>query len=317
MNQACKTLIRAFVAFVILFVPVAASAQFPALAVVPGDVGSAQSEQFWMDVVEESAFLAEDFGVYTVSRYYEMETMMDPQLASVVLDCGPSAQCVADMLYGTPYSFALHVSINPVPAGTAVTYRLVDVQMGTVSGEATAVMSTPQDFGSLQQPCFQALRGEMVAQPNLSAPPAVATPGTAYPGNNGQAGPGTEPYVPDQARTPRETSSMTRAGRLTATAGGVLLATGLLIGYAADDTLQTIQSEPHESGELESLQTTGRNQQRLANICFALGGTALATGITLAIVDRSNANRSTASPGFSMQLRANPVGRWVGVGGRF
>ncbi len=317
MNHRFNYLFRACVVLMTLIMPALASAQFPALAVVPGDVASAPSEQFWMDIVEESAFLAEDLGVYSVTRHYEMETMMDPQLAAVVLDCGPSAQCVADMLYGTPFAFALHVSVNPVPAGTAVTYRLVDVQMGTISGESTAIMATNADFGALQQPCFQALRGEIAPQPNLTAPPVVAAPTQPYPGATPAEQSGPEPYLPAPARADRQTSSMTRAGRLTATAGGVLLATGLLVGYAADDTLQTIQSEPHERGELESLQTTGRNQQRLANVCFAVGGTALATGITLAIVDRSRARNTTASPGFSMQLRANPVGRWVGIAGRF
>lgn len=292
-------------------------AQFPTLVVVPGDVASMTLEQEWMDIVEESAFVATDFGVYEVHRYYEMPDMIDPALADVVLDCRADSQCVADMLYGSPFAFALHVNVEPVPAGIAVTYRLVDIELGLISGQSTALMADPRDFQALQNPAFQALRGETVAQPDLSVPAPVATPATPFPpGQSGTAGPATtEPRNerPSEPRDRQPVSSMARAGRLTAVGGGLLLAAGVLVGFAADNTLQTIQSEPHERGELESLQTTGKNQQRLANIMFAVGGTALAAGVTLSIVDRTRSNDS----GVTLDLRAQPAGRWVGLRLRF
>ena len=62
-----------FVSAAVLFGASAPSfAQGLALAVVPG-VADGVTEQEWADIVEESAFLVEDFGLYTVNRYYEME----------------------------------------------------------------------------------------------------------------------------------------------------------------------------------------------------------------------------------------------------
>jgi hypothetical protein len=68
-----------------------AAAQGLALAVVPG-VADGVTDQEWADIVEESAFLVEDFGLYSVNRYYEMEAIVGPDLAASVLACGPDVR---------------------------------------------------------------------------------------------------------------------------------------------------------------------------------------------------------------------------------
>lgn len=291
-----------------------ASAQGLALAVVPG-VADGVTEQEWADIVEESAFLVEDFGLYTVNRYYEMEAIVGPDLAASVLACGPDSQCVADMLYGSIYAFALHVNLERTQWDVRVVYRLVDVASGTVSGEATAVMAAPTDFPALQVPCWAALRGERVAAPAVATGPTVPAQPTgpvvpqppAWPGDQNPGPPPQDLARPAPPRAP--VSPMGRAGRITAAAGAALAVGGVLLSFAADDTLQTIQAEPHPRGELESLQQQGRNQQRMGNILMITGGVALATGITLVIADRPE--RPT-----SVSLRITPDGRFA-IGGRF
>jgi hypothetical protein len=304
-----------FVSAAVLFGASAPSfAQGLALAVVPG-VADGVTEQEWADIVEESAFLVEDFGLYTVNRYYEMEAAVGPDLAVSVLACGTDSQCVADMLYGSIYAFALHVHLERSAWDVRVSYRLVDVASGGVSGEATAVLVAPNDFPALQGPCWSALRGERLAAPPVATgpitapqPPVSANPNPVeWPSDQAAERP---PADLDRPAPPRATMGpMGRAGRITAAAGAALAAGGVLLSFAADDTLQTIQSEPHPRGELESLQQQGRNQQRVGNILMITGGVALATGITLVIVDRPERSARVS-------LHVMPDGRFA-VGGRF
>lgn len=294
--------------------PAPGFAQGLALAVVPG-VADGVTEQEWADIVEESAFLVEDFGLYTVNRYYEMEAAVGPDLAMSVLACGVDSQCVADMLYGSVYAFALHVHLERSAWDVRVTYRLVDVASGSVSGEATAVLAAPNDFPALQVPCWAALRGERLA------PPAVATGPVTAPQPADQTGPAPTEWPANQtadrppadldrpAPTRAPMRPMGLAGRVTAAVGAALAAGGVLLSFAADDTLQTIQSEPHPRGELESLQQQGRNQQRFGNVLMVTGGVALATGITLVIIDRPERSARVS-------LHVTPDGRFA-LGGRF
>jgi hypothetical protein len=308
-----RAMFALFLALCFWFAPAYAAAQALQLAVVPGTIEGV-SDQEWNDILEESAFLVEDFGIYTVTRYYELEGAVGAPLANSVFACVGESQCVADMLYGSAFAFALHVSVQTSPMDVRVTYRLVDVLSGGVSGESTAVLANPTDFVALREPCFQALRGERIAPPPAGMPVApvqpypVATPGpTPGPTPTPEPTPGRGPWIEEP---PRRVSAMGLAGRWTTAGGAAILATGVLIGFAADDTLQTIQSVPHPRGELESLQAQGRSQQLIANVMMGLGGAAMATGITLIILDRPD-------DGAQVSIRTNPAAGWVGVGGRF
>jgi hypothetical protein len=310
----CAVLSALLTALTLVGAPQPTLAQGLSLAVVPG-VANGVTEQEWADIVEESAFLVEDFGLYTVNRYYEMEATVGTDLAVSVLACGPDSQCVADMLYGSIYAFALHVNLERTEWDVRVTYRLVDVASGSVSGEATAVLVAPTDFPALQTPCWAALRGERLAAPAVATGPVAPQQPVGPVGQQPASWPadqngGTSPPDLSRPAPPRASvGPIGRAGRITAAAGAALAAGGVLLSFAADDTLQTIQSEPHPRGELESLQQQGRNQQRMGNVLMITGGVALATGITLVIVDRPERSASVS-------LRVTPDGRFA-IGGRF
>jgi hypothetical protein len=293
--------------------PAAVWAQFPRLVVLPGQ--QVMDAQAWNDVLEESAFVADDFGVFAVSRWYEMQAEVDPALAASVQACSPEIQCAGDMLYGSPWAFALQIDGLQRPDGILITYRLFDVESGFVAGEASALMRASDDYGVLPQACFAALRGERQPPPGPQASARTA-PRTA-PGPESMAPPQDPLSRSPSSRVPSDrppASGMLQAGRAVSVAGALLLAGGVLFGFAADDTLQEIQARPHPRGELESLQTQGRNQQRIANAGFALGGVALATGITLVVVDRTG---QPDRPRATLQLETDLQRRWAGLRLRF
>jgi len=280
----------------------AAFAQAPTIVVIPG-MTDGVDPQVAADLSEESAWIVQDHGGYEVFRWYQLEELADPATATAVLDCYGDPRCIGNALYGGGWDEALIVDIAPDGPGLIVEYTRIDVVVGEVANGASARLVATDDFGALVQPCFDALAARQMAPPQPQAPLQVVVTDAPQP-------PG---MIAPAANTSqrRELGSMGRAGRWTAISGGVLTAGGLLFGFAADDTQQEIQSSPHSRSELDDLQSSGRTQQTLANVSYVVGGLAIATGVTLVILDRGN-----ESDGIS-RIEVTPAGRGARVGVRF
>jgi len=268
-----------FVAFVVHGVPQSASAQTPNLVVVPGD--------FWgiddgpaLDIVEESAFLAEDYGGFDVFRHYHLETLINPSLADDALACLGLSDCVADILFGSRVDYVLAVSVDQADGGVYIVYQLTDIQSGTMVSEELATMAHPTDFASLVGP-FNATLDRVAARQPEPTPVVIPTPPP----------PVVQPIQPiddvDHWERPRR-GPVGQAGMYTAMGGGAVVLGGVLMGFAADDTLREIQAEPHDRERLTELQDRGRSQQTIANVGIGLGATMIVAGVVMIIVDRPN-----------------------------
>ena len=279
-----------------------AFAQTPSIVVIPG-MTDGVDPQASADLAEESAWIVQDHGGYEVFRWYQLEELADPATAAAVLDCYGDARCIGDALYGGGWDEALIVDMAPDGPGLFVTYTRVDVVVGEVTNGASARLVAPDDFGALVQPCFDA----------LAPPPAVAPPPPQIPlqvmVTDAPQPPSAVTSTPGASR--RQLGSLGRAGRWTAISGGAIAAGGLLFGFAADDTQQDIQSSPHSRSELDDLQSSGRTQQTLANVSYIVGGLAIATGVTLVILDRGAESDGVA------RIEVAPAGRGARVGVRF
>ncbi len=259
------------------------------------------SDQEASDLVEESAYLVQDFGGFTVTRHYQLDEVVGTSARRAIEPCGSDVRCYVDALYGTSFEYALLVSIYWRAPDLVVRYQTVDLALGILVAETFAYLPGPVGFDYLVVPCHDALKVTPDWLEPEPQPPVVVAPSQPTP-------------MPVTRRPSRERSlgTMGRAGAYTAGAGAGLFAGGILLGFGADETQQEIQGEPHPRGELNSLQSKGRRQQRMANAFFALGGTALATGVTLVVVDRIQEDGRDDS---RWSLRT--TGRWVGIHGEF
>lgn len=257
--------------------PRAADAQAPRLVVSAGDLFDV-APQAGRDLVEESAWIAQDFGGFEVFRDYELATLVPATTAEQATRCGADASCLVDALFGRSIDYVLVVSTVLDGATLVVHYELVDVQVGIRVGDSYAFLTGPTDFASLVGPCEDALD---------RAPDAFVAPTPAPPVAPVQAvSPSlSRPMVVEARATRGGPTALRRAGRISASIGGALLFGGVLAGFSADEVQQQIQAEPHPRDELERLQQRGESRQRLANVAFGVGGAALATGISLIIVD--------------------------------
>ncbi|MFT4705692.1 MAG: hypothetical protein ACI81R_003403 [Bradymonadia bacterium] len=233
------------------------------------------------DLVEESAWIALDQGL-SVVRVYE--------LAHIAPEFGPIAACGTDVvcylpLRNSPVTHVLITNIEGTDSGLRVTYELVDLQVGVIVASETDVLTSASDFIGLVAPESMALSSVPRGQPASLGPPLVA-PST--PARSGYVG----PMISDQE--PASSGALRRAGRVTASTGGALLAGGILLGFAADETQQQIQATPHPQDELVRLQDQGRSRQRLANATLITGAVAIVGGVTMVLLDRPSTDGGVA-----------------------
>lgn len=264
------------------------------------------SAQEGEDIVEESAYLVTDHGVFAPVRYYELIEWLGEEATARALACGPDASCLAEELAPNGIDFALGVNVVGTASGVEVDYELYRLSDAAFVATASALLSSATDFEALAGPCFEALDGswdDPIALP-APAPASVATatpaPVPVYtPGPLSDPEPIEPPRRDDRGQTAssdrysleepepirRRSSGLRVAGITVGAAGGGALLGGVLLGFAADNTLEDIQSTPHPGPEVEDLQAKGRSQQLLANVLFGTGAALAATGLTLVIVD--------------------------------
>ena len=262
--------------------------------VVPGELYDV-TETEWQDIVEESAYLSEDFGGYTVERWYELAQYIGPDAEARLEYCAQDARCYADELFDTGLDYVLVVHVIHEADEFIVSYQTIDLAISRQVADQAAYLPDALAFEFLVAPCHEALK----VTPEWTAPPAplvVVAP----------------PLPPIVVVPPpeRRRAQLGRIGTVAAGSGAALLTGGVLLSFAADETQQTIQSEPHERQELESLQTRGRRQVRLGNTLMAIGGVALIGGGTLLVVDHLGRNDDA-----SVSLSMTPSR--VAIGARF
>lgn len=289
-------------AAVVLVHGVATTAAAQASLIVMPGANFGLDTQAVRDIAEESSFLAEDLGGFTVYRWYELEGALPARVYDGAIACDGDIACYADALFGQRFDWLLVLTTEENAGTVYVQYQLLNLRTGAIAGEELVTMATSIDFAVLQTPCHAVLRNARV-----DAPPAVATP-TVGPDPSGASGTPTPPMglaARDTWDRP-QWGSRGRAGIYTALGGGVAIFGGVLLGFAADDTQQEIQARPHPRAELEDLQATGELQQTLANVAISIGGIAIATGVTLMVMDRRT---ETAPQG--LRVQAVPTGRGV------
>jgi hypothetical protein len=280
-------------------IPRAADAQAPRLVVSAGDLFDV-APQAGRDLVEESAWIAQDFGGFEVFRDYELATLVPAATADQATRCGADASCLVDALFGRSIDYVLVVSTVLDGATLVVHYELVDVQVGIRVGDTYAFLDGPADFASLVGPCEDAL--DRAPDAFVAPTPAPTAPPVQV------VSPSLSPPVVEARPTRSGPTALRRAGRVSASIGGALLFGGVLAGFSADEVQQQIQAEPHPRDELERLQQRGESRQRLANVAFGVGGAALATGISLIIVDA--VRDGDAAPQYTLSIAP------TGSGGR-
>ncbi len=241
------------------------------------------------DLVEESAWLVQDFGGFEVFRAAELADIVGSRTADDVAECANVPSCYADELDDGDFDLALVVSIEDTGTEVFVQYQLVDLAGGALMSETIATLPTATSFAHLLVPCHDALRAARpggvtapipavveVEDARQPTPPPVVVPHTATQTTRAASAP-----PPGPVRGP-----LGRTGRAVAFTGGGIVTVGILMGFAADDTQQSLQSDLHSTAEIEDLQSAGRTQQTVANIAIGLGSAAIVTGVTLVLVDR-------------------------------
>lgn len=294
-------LLLAMVVLAVLGGATASASAQASLIVMPG-ANFGLDTQAVRDIAEESAFLAEDLGGFTVYRWYELEGALPARVYDGALACNGDTNCYADTLFGQRFDWLLVLTTEENAGTVYVQYQLLNLRTGAIAGEELVTMATSIDFAVLQTPCHAVLRNARVEAPVAVAPPTSTPEPSPAPGS---ATPPAGLAAQDAWDRP-QWGSRGRAGIYTALGGGVAIFGGVLLGFAADDTQQEIQARPHPRAELEDLQATGELQQTLANVAISIGGIAIATGITLMVMDRRT---ETAPQG--LRVQAVPTGRGV------
>jgi len=278
-----QTLVNALFGAVLLLVASTASAQGYGILVIGGE-NPALPQQPFDDIVEESAYLVEDFGNFVVTRAYELDRALPRTVRETTMRCDADVNCYVTALSNGPFDYVLVVSAFADPQGVRVDYGMIDVRVGVLAAVTSAFMPTPADFPFLVVPCHDALkvipewinRGpvRIAAEP---PPPPPAPPVLPPP----------PPRYDERADRP-DLGDLGRAGAGVAGGGGALVIGGLLMGFAADETRQSIQADPHSRAQLETLQRRGQTQQRTANALMIVGAAAAGTGVVLVVVDKQS-----------------------------
>jgi hypothetical protein len=254
------------------------------VAVLPVADGGIDA-QAWSDIVEESAFIVSDHGVFTPVRFYELASWVGEESAARALLCGADADCLGETLYPGGIDFALAVTAARGPGVVNIRYELLRLDDRTRVADETGAMSSPTDYAALPpaviaaldsawgQPLVEAPSAPVVSPPVVAPPVVVPEPYVA------------EPYAPVPAPARGPASGLRIGGITAASLGAGLALGGVFAGFAADDTLQEIQAYPHSGDRVEALQKSGRSQATMSNVLLGLGAAAAITGVTLIVVD--------------------------------
>lgn len=244
---------------------------------VAGAPASGLSVKQAADLVEESAYIADDFGLYAVSRTYQVEAVAGRALATTVERCGGKEACLVPALSGSLFDYVLLVQPTAVTDGVEVAYKLLDVRAGLTASNTLARLPGPVEFAYLLSACQEALKAtpDYIAPTLAPAPllvqqqPARAVMFAAEP-----AAPATRPYTWLYG------------------SAALMFGSGTLLGFAADDVQQELQARPHTAARVTELQDDGEAKQTYANIAFGVGAAALATGVIFHVLDTEDGQAS-------------------------
>jgi hypothetical protein len=244
---------------------------------VAGAPASGLSIKQASDLVEESAYIADDLALYAVSRAYQVEAVAGRDLAGAVTRCGGKEACLVPALSGSLFDYLLLVQPAAVRDGVEVAYKLIDIRAGITASTTLARLPGPVEFAYLLGACQQALK----ATPDAIAPSiALAPVFTQRP----MAAP---VMFPADARVQAAPTYAWFYG-----SAALMFSSGTLLGFAADDVQQELQARPHTAARVTALQDDGEAKQTYANIAFGVGAAALATGVIFQVLDNENPQAS-------------------------
>lgn len=285
-----------------LLVP--AAAQAADVLVVPGPVWDLDG-QAAADIVEESAWIVDDLPEHSATRHYQL----NDGLASELANCQGDPVCVTNTVQMSGLDLALIVSVEAVDDGVLVAYQSYEIRTGASVGEQTVAMSVANDFGVLPEGVELALAGWEPEPIAVSAAPQTMPVDTsgAFATESVALRPSSRP------RPLQELGPLGRAGTLTAVSGSALAVGGVLMGFAADNTQQTIQRSVHLEEDLSALQSQGQTQNMLSNVMLGVGGAAVISGVVMYLMDKKDEGERADR----FDLGVDPVGRAVQVRARF
>ena len=244
---------------------------------VAGAPASGLSVKQAADLVEESAYIADDFGLYTVSRTYQVEAVAGRALATTVERCSGKESCLVPALSGSLFDYVLLVQPTAVRDGVEVAYKLLDIRAGLTASNTLARLPGPVEFAYLLGACQEALK----ATPDYIAPSIAPTP-----------------LIVQQQPARAVMFAAEPAARATRPytwlygSAALFFGSGTLLGFAADDVQQELQARPHTAARVTELQDDGEAKQTYANIAFGVGAAALATGIIFHVLDTEDGQAS-------------------------
>lgn len=232
------------------------------------------------DLVEESAYIADDFGLYAVSRAYQLEAVAGRDLARAVERCAGKEACLVPALSNSNFDYVLLVQPTAVRDGVEVSYKLLDVRAGIAAATTLARLPGPVEFAYLLGACQEALK----ATPDYLGP-STAMPAPVLVQQSVQ--PARPVMFPTEAPTSKSSTHAWLYG-----SSALLLASGTLLGFAADDVQQELQARPHTADKVADLQDEGESKQTYANIAFGLGAAALASGVIFHVLESEEGQAS-------------------------
>jgi hypothetical protein len=244
---------------------------------VAGAPASGLSVKQAADLVEESAYIADDLALYTVSRTYQVEAVAGRELAGTVARCGGKEACLVPALSGSLFDYVLLVQPTAVREGVEVVYKLIDIRAGITASTTLARLPGPVEFAYLLGACQEALK----ATPDYIAPSIAPAP----------------VFVQQQIQASvmfpaDEEAQAARPYAWLYGSAALLFGSGTLLGFAADDVQQELQARPHTSDRVKVLQDDGAAKQTYANIAFGIGAAALATGVIFHVLDTEDRQAS-------------------------
>ena len=128
------------------------------IAVVPAMLDGVAQEE-WENIVEESAYLVEDFGGFAVYRYYQLSERISERNAENVMRCEDDVDCYIDELFEEgAFQYVLAISVIDEGADISVRYQMIDIFEGFLAEDQQVSLPTVTDFPYLMVPCHEALK---------------------------------------------------------------------------------------------------------------------------------------------------------------
>ena len=244
---------------------------------VAGAPASGLSVKQAADLVEESAYIADDFGLYTVSRTYQVEAVAGRDLAGTVARCGGTEACLVPALSGSLFDYLLLVQPTAVRDGVEVGYKLLDIRAGLTASNTLARLPGPVEFAYLLSACQEALKATPdYIVPSIPPAPALTQQSMAAPA-----------MFPADAGVQAAPTYAWFYG-----SAALMFGSATLLGFAADDVQQELQARPHTAARVTELQDDGEAKQTYANIAFGVGAAALATGVIFHVLETEDGQAS-------------------------